>query len=252
MYILSKAIYFLINPIIWVFAIFLVAFFRKKEQRKWLRIGIVLFLFFSLAPIFQVFARMWEVPMTDMRTIEKEYDIGIVLGGFSRDNLKPYDRLHFTTSSTRLTTAMELYQSGVIKKIMVTGGSFAVPEGQLPEGERCRIFLEKLGIPKEDIIIESESLNTRENAILSKKIIDNQFKDSSCLLITSAWHMRRANACFKKANFHCDTFSTDTFNGRLNRAVYYYIFPNGATLSSWQILTKEWFGFVMYKVMGYV
>lgn len=153
MYILSKSIYFLINPIVWITALLALALLRKKNQRKYLKWGFFMFLFFSLAPIFETFAYIWEVPLTDMRTMEKEYDIGIVLGGFSKGSVKPFDRLHFTSSATRVTTAIELYQAGKIKKILVTGGSFSVQKGQLAEGERTRLFLEKTGIPPEDIIM---------------------------------------------------------------------------------------------------
>ncbi|MGB0862379.1 MAG: YdcF family protein [Saprospiraceae bacterium] len=195
---------------------------------------------------------MWEVPLTDIQTMEKEYDIGIVLGGFSKDNIKPFDRLHFTASATRVTTAVELYQAGKIKKILITGGSIFLKEGELPEGKRTQLFLEKMGIPPEDIIIESESLNTRENATLTKKIIDEGYPNSSCLLITSAFHMKRAKKCFEKVDLNCDTFSTAPFSARLNRQVYYYCFPNGSVLEGWQILIKEWVGYVMYKMVGYI
>jgi uncharacterized SAM-binding protein YcdF (DUF218 family) len=252
MYILSKSIYFLINPIVWVTALLALALFRKKNQRKYLKWGFFMFLFFSLAPIFQIFAWMWEVPLTDMRTMEKEYDIGIVLGGFSRGDVKPFDRLHFTSSATRVTTAIELYEAGKIKKILVTGGSFSVQEGQLAEGERTRLFLEKIGIPPEDIIIENKSLNTRENATLTKKLIDAEYSGSTCLLITSAFHMRRSKKCFEKVDLDCDTFSTSPFSTRINKAIYYYPFPNGSVLESWQMLMKEWVGYVMYKMVGYI
>lgn len=253
MFILSKAIYFLINPTTWITVAFVLALFKKRHRLKFLRIGLILFFFFSFIPIFQVFAYLWEVPLTDMDKIEQKYDVGIVLGGFSKGNVKPFDRLHFTSASTRLTTAIELYQRGIIKKILITGGSFVKPEGQLAEAERVQVFLRKMNIPEEDILIEGESLNTRENALFSKKIINKNIPNANqLLLITSAWHMRRSNACFKKAGLKCDIFSTDPFKGRLDTALYYYFFPSASALKGWQLLTKEWFGFVMYKIVGYI
>lgn len=252
MFILSKAIYFLINPITWITIAFLIALFKKSQRLKFLRIGLILFFFFSFIPIFQVFASLWEVPLTDMDKMEKKYDVGIVLGGFSKGNVQPFDRLHFTSASTRLTTAIELYQRGIIKKIFVSGGSFVKPEGQLAEAERVQVFLRKMNIPDEDIIIEGESLNTRENALFTKKTIEETIPNAKSLLITSAWHMRRSKACFKKAGLDCDSFSTDPFKSRLDTAFYYYFFPSPSALKGWQLLTKEWFGYVMYKVIGYV
>ena len=87
MYIISKIIYFLINPITWIAILLVWALLTKSQEKrlKFLRLGLFTFLFFSFAPIFQIFAKMWEIPLTDIRTMETQYDIGIVLGGYSDD-----------------------------------------------------------------------------------------------------------------------------------------------------------------------
>jgi len=252
MFILSKAIYVFINPITWITIAFLIALFRKKERLRYLRIGVILFFFFSFIPIFQAFAYFWEVPLTDMDKMEKRYDVGIVLGGFSKGSVKPFDRLHFTSASTRLTTAIELYQRGIIKKILISGGSFVKPDGQLSEAERVLVFLKKMKIPDSDIITEAQSLNTRENASFSKKVLAEKIPNAKALLITSSWHMRRSQACFVKAGLKCDSFSTDPLKSRLDTALYYYFFPSPSALKAWQLLAKEWFGFAMYKIVGYI
>lgn len=253
MYIISKAIYFLINPLTWITVIFVWALLAKtsKKRRKLLRIGVFVFLFFSLAPIFQLFTWMYEVPLTDIRTIKKTYDIGIVLGGYSDDSIEPIDRLHFTSSSTRLTTTIELYKRGIIKKILLTGGTFG-ENGQLTEADKAYQFLLTLDIPKTDLIIERGSLNTQQNAAFSKKIIDKDYPNTQNLLITSAWHMPRASRCFKKAGLSVETFSTDPFQGKIITSIYYYFFPNATVLEGWRVLTKEWVGYMMYKVLGYI
>lgn len=236
----------------WIAILLTLALLLKKRRTRLLRIGLFTFYFFSLIPIFQLLAGWWEVPMTDIRTIDQKYDVGIVLGGFSKGNIKPYDRLHFTATSTRITTAIELYKQGIINKILITGGSFVVKEGQLPEADRTKLFLIKMGVPTADIIIEGESLNTHENAIFTKKILDQQSPEGSFLLITSAFHMRRAKACFQKAGVNVTTFSTDPFAGRLDTALYYYFFPSATALRGWQFVIKEWFGYVSYKILGYL
>ena len=255
MYIISKVIYFLINPITWIAVLLTWALLTKSQDKrlKFLRLGLFTFLFFSLAPIFQIFASMWEVPLTDIRTMETQYDIGIVLGGYSDDGIRPNDRLHFNTSGTRLTTTVELYKKGIIKKILLTGGTFSLKDSVQSEAEKVYHFLQTLSIPDSSIIVERSSLNTHENATFTKKIIDEKYKAASLLLITSAWHMRRSRACFKKAGFeNIETFSTDPFKGRIITSWNYYFFPNTTVLEAWRILIKEWVGFTVYKLMGYV
>lgn len=253
MYILSKTIYFLINPLTWIAAILIWALLTKMPEKrlKLLRIGIFTFLFFSLAPIFQLFNWLHEVPLTDIRTIKKKYDIGIVLGGYVDRGVRPQDRMHFTSSNTRLMTSIELYHKGIIKKLLLSGGAFGATKEQ-SEAYKVYHFLLTLGIPKEHIIVEYASLNTRENADFSKKLIDKDYSNASLLLITSAWHMRRAKGCFKKVGLTVDTFSTDPFDGKILTAPYYYFFPNASILEAWRVLTKEWFGLLFYKILGYI
>ena len=253
MYIISKAVYFILNPLTWIFGIFVWALLSKRPQKrlKRLRLGIFTLLFFSLAPIFQLFAWLYEVPLTNIETIKKQYDIGIVLGGYSDDSIKPNDRLHFNAASTRLTTTIELYKRGIIKKILLTGGTFRAIDKQT-EADKAYQFLLTLGIPKEDLVIERGSLNTRENALFTKKLVEKDFPNTSTLLITSAWHMPRARGCFKKVGLKTDTFSTDPFSGKILTSIYYYFFPNATVLEAWRMLTKEWFGFLTYKLLGYI
>ena len=48
------------------------------------------------------------------------------------------------------------------------------------------------------------------------------------------------------------SFSTDPFEGRLLTSFSYYLLPNPTVLEGWRSLIKEWVGFAMSKVMGYI
>ena len=109
----------------------------------------------------------------------------------------------------------------------------------------------KYGIPEKDIIIESESNNTRENAIFSKIILDKQLPAGKFLLITSAFHMRRAIGCFSKAGVQTDYYSTDRYSGMRSFEIDNLLIPNAASMMHWQMLIHEMIGFVVYKISGY-
>ena len=98
--------------------------------------------------------------------------------------------------------------------------------------------------------MESESRNTHENAVFSTQIIKERFNNPSCLLVTSASHMRRARACFAKTGLKVDVFSTD-FNTPRRKAGNLIVFNLGG-LIKWTILFKEWAGCTAYWVMGYI
>ena len=135
---------------------------------------------------------------------------------------------------------------------MLTGGSgFILFGADQSEAIIARKYLLRLGIPDADIILESESKNTHENATLTKKILDNQYPNAKCLLITSAWHMRRSMGCFTKEGIEYTPFSVDHI-GEQNRLVPASLFiPNSETIYRWELLIKEVVGSIAYKLRGY-
>ena len=66
------------------------------------------------------------------------------------------------------------------------------------EAPVLKLYLEKIGIPGYDILLESKSRNTHENAVNMKSMLDQSFPGGKFLLISSGWHLRRATACFIK------------------------------------------------------
>ena len=72
-------------------------------------------------------------------------------------------------------------------------------------------YLADLGMPLEDVILETRANNTWENATFTLELIGNSMKTESTLLITSATHMRRSLWTFHAAGLNPDTYITDTF-----------------------------------------
>ncbi len=75
--------------------------------------------------------------------------------------------------------AIEAYQKGLVKKIIVTGGisPTGTPNpswvhGKTPEAEVIVECLLAAGIPKENIFYENRSTNTLENVLFAKEIFD--------------------------------------------------------------------------------
>ena len=107
-----------------------------------------------------------------------------------------------------------------------------------------------MGVSKKDILIETNSRNTRENAMFSAKIIKEQFPNETPILITSAFHMRRSIGCFKKAEIGVIPLPVDFFTKHVRTDIRDFI-PNGGSFSLWSLLTHECLGLVVYKLLGY-
>ncbi|MFZ4543061.1 MAG: YdcF family protein [Saprospiraceae bacterium] len=253
-FILSKLFFFLTKPLNWILIGISYASITKNEwqRKKAISRTLILFLFFTNPFIFNIISYYWESPMISMNTLE-QYDIAIVLGGFTRTGLhRVDDRYTASAANPRITTAIELYKLGKVKKILISSGDGAVfriiPE---PEADEVKAYLLRIGIPEQDIIIENASKNTRENAIFTKRILNERYPKAQCLLITSAYHMRRSIACFNKVNLTCTAFPADNKSERITNEPRTWLSPDPEYLLFWQLLIKEWIGFSVYKIVGY-
>ena len=209
-------------------------------------------LLFTNSFLFLEFCRMWEVPGKKVEQVGK-YDVGIVLTGMAEYN-NDLNELSIRRGADRIWQALTLYHRKKIHKILITGDNGYVSERGLHEAEQFKKTLVMWGIPEQDIITEERSRNTHENAAETKKLLQRSYPHlKKRLLITSGTHMKRALACFEKEEFPCDPFSTDLYTGP-KRNYYWdqYIIPNVSVMSDWERLTKEWFGYLTYDMVGYI
>src|ERR1035437_1149984 len=194
-FILSKLLAFIITPLMWILTLLFFAFFSKDEKRKkkCLRWTLGLILFFSNGFIFDECARLWEIPATNYQNL-KTYDYGILLGGMSVND-EDLNRVQFFRGVDRLIQAVDLYKRGIIKKIIFTSGSGRISHPETKEALLVKPYILEMGVAEEDLIIESESNNTRENALFTKKIIDEKKLQGRFFFITFAFPMSIPFAC---------------------------------------------------------
>ena len=249
-FILSKLLGYFIKPFNLILIFLLVSFLIKnKEWKKRIRwISLALFLVFSNGIIFNECLLLWEKPAISISELDDDYELAVVLGGTTDVDREPNDRLFFHKGADRVTLAVNLYHSGKVKKILFTGGNARLFEDPNRDNSPIIDFYVMCGVAPEDIIIESSSRNTRENAFFVKDLVEMNAKNGKVILITSAFHMRRAEGCFRKAGINVTGFSTDFYSAlpKVRFGVDGFI-PSSGVLSSWNFLIKEWIGYEFYK-----
>lgn len=221
---------------------------QLKWKKIFLYLSIIFLLFFSNNYLFTKIGSKWEIAAKPASSITGHYKYAVVLGGMGSTN-KETGKLYVGQSIDRILQAIIVYKQGKTDKILITGGSGSVFGQNRREAPVIKNFCIQMGVPPEDIIVEADSKNTRENATFSKKYID--IENDKILLITSAIHMRRSIACFKKVGYTFDYLATDP----LTKAVLYpddYFLPKTEAMDAWTSLIKEVVGFVTYKVVGYI
>lgn len=255
-FVISKILSYLLSPLFWILALMILSFFIKnrKKSRRILLVTIVLFYLLSNHFIVDEFMRVWEEPMTEYKDLAKEYDVGVVLGGYLVTIDKKYDRLIFKKNTDRILQAVDLYNNKKIKKILISGGPGNIIYHDMYEAPLLKRFLMSLGIPDTSILVDSTSNNTYENAVNSKKIINENFPENiKALLITSSLHMRRAAGCFRKQNIDFDKFPTDKYIGENRRYNVEQLFiPDLDSFIYWRMFIHEFTGYYIYKMMGYI
>ncbi len=240
------------NPMVWVVALLLFSLFTRKKKlaRKSFLVGIISLLFFSNSLIYNEIIRLWEVDATTNTELKQTYDYGIVLSGMTHFN-DDLNRMNYLRSSDRIWQAVRLYEEGYIDKLLITGGLASLFSRDTVESVLLANYLYKIGIPKEDVLVEKLAKNTFENAVFTAKMLDT-IPYHNLLLITSASHMPRSNACFKKAGLSCDLFPTDHYTKARSYDASQIIVPSAEALNNWVALLHEWFGMLSYKIAGYI
>src|SRR5262249_31225188 len=142
---------------------------------------------------------------------------------------------------------LELYRQGGRCPILVTGGAPAdYPE--LGCAEVMRNFLIDLGVTSSDVLLESQARTTYENALESGKILQER-RLHKIIVVTSALHLGRAVACFRKQGSEalpcaCQFRATPTDSSR------YGFLPSAAALQDSQRVFHEWLGLAWYWLKG--
>ena len=247
-FIFSKILSFAVDPFFWIIILLLLALFAKKKYRRprYLATALILVIIFSSSPIYNMVFDSWKIKH---ETTHKKYDVGILLGGMI--SLSSTDvNIQFNKHNARLLNTIELFHTGVIKNIIISGASGSL-SSDMKEADILKSFLIRIGVPREKIIVENQSKNTHENAIYTELTCQELEMDKySFLLITSDYHMRRSLSCFKKTGLNITPFvkESDEFHFDLE----YLIVPQTNVLFKWKVLFHEIVGYFMYKLMGYV
>jgi uncharacterized SAM-binding protein YcdF (DUF218 family) len=82
--------------------------------------------------------------------------------------------------------------------VIVSGGVTSSDEGARPEAEAMRAAILQLGVPDDHVVIETESKNTRDEAMLLARMLADRPRQP-IVLVTSPTHMGRSLVVFRAA-----------------------------------------------------
>jgi uncharacterized SAM-binding protein YcdF (DUF218 family) len=252
-FVLSKTLAYLIMPFVIICGLLISSAIVKRQilKKRLFITGLSLLLFCSNDFVTNEAMLVWEIPITPFNKMTKDYDWAILLTGITKFEEGFHDRIFFNRGADRVTHTVQLYKLGKVKKILVSGGSGRLSDIDRKEADDVAEALLLMGVLNDDIVKETKSRNTHESALEVKKILENKTIPGNCLLVTSAYHMRRSAACFAKVGWKMDCFSVDFVSHQRKFTPDALFIPKAEALVNWQILVREWVGMISYKIVGY-
>ncbi|TAJ14398.1 YdcF family protein [Marinilabiliaceae bacterium JC017] len=252
-FLLSKVLGVMVSPFLWICILLLCRlFFRSSKWRNvLLLIAVLLFVIFSNPLLFRWTINSWEAAPESMEEVTKKADYVVVLGGMSTYYAEA-ERVRFFQSADRLFQAIDLYQNGGVENIIISGGTSKILHKEKPEAIFLKDYLMKIGVAADAIVIDSLSRNTHENAVCTRQLFDENGWKRKIVLVTSAFHMPRASRCFIKEGFEVVCYNTDFLRSSSPISFCESFIPSVSTLSTWELLIKEWIGLFVYALKGYV
>ncbi len=226
---------------------------RPKLKSRLTLAGLILLLINTNSAITNTIFKWWEIPAEPLSSFNSANPmVGIVLTGVADLDKTPRDRVYLSAGASRVTHAIQLYKRGILKKIVISGGSGDPYQQEIKEANELIKVFTMCQVPEKDLIIEPNSRNTFESAAAVAGILNSQLPDSQYLLITSAFHMRRSLGVFKKAGIPVQPFSTDFRTSDPPLTWKQILIPSPGALKRMHILCKELLGIFAYKIAGYL
>lgn len=237
----------ILSPLPFIIILFLVGISNMRDRKYrsgfllWI-VGAVIYLFsceFFADPIILNLEKKY--PVASQETIEKSEIYILLCGGIITDTLE--GNVPQKNAIGRIMKTAQLYHESP-KKIYISGGSPL--QNKESESSVYKRELVLLGIPEQDIIIETGSNNTMENSRYIKWIMNKEGIKSG-LVITSAIHIPRSMEVFKDENLEFYPAPCDFIAHQIKQNNFAYI-PQFKVLKDLYSAFWEYIGMVYYKI----
>ena len=209
-YFLKFGASWLLPPGIFIVALFALAWYawkRRGERRIAALLFALTFVFYLLCTSVVAERTLGWLEQAYLPPAEPAGDVIIMLGGGAMPDSPDVGGVGALCASpaNRLLTAVRLQRKlGV--PILLSGGQ--VYEDTGAEAKIARRILIDLGVPESKILVETRSINTTQNARYSAEILRAQGLTQP-ILVTSAFHMKRAVLNFKKQGIDVVPYPAD-------------------------------------------
>ncbi len=216
---------------------------RKSLGKIFITLGAILLLLASygfLADQLVVSLENRYLPLLDVQNIKTSKDIKwiVVLGGGSLpDSRLPLSSQLGPSSLIRLLEGVRLHHQLPGSRLILSGGAVFQ---DVPESETLAKTALLMGVSDNDVMKENKSLDTADQAkFISRSVGHNRF-----ILVTSAIHMPRSIALFRKFGMDPIPAPTDYIIVKQSRFHPGMFFPDSGSLGKMEAAIHEYLGLI--------
>lgn len=221
-------------------------FWQRNDDRRAKKILLFSLLWISLLS-YSPFSALLLLPLestyskVELTNIPPKY-IHVLGSGHTSNPHIPLSSEIGLVSLARLNEGVSLYKAHGNMKMIFSGYGGKDPVSNARKNSQMAITL---GVNPKDIILLEKPQDTQEEALAAKKIIGDQ----PLILVTSASHMVRASALFRKEGIEVIAAPTD-FQAKGNDTLWQ--FPSADGLGRSEAAFHEYLGLGWGRVKGYL
>ena len=244
---LHKILPLLVSPLfISIFFIFLALVLKK---RVYIFVSLILIILFSNPLISRSLTKYLESPYkhVDSSTFGPHDYIVVLSGGVIKKSRSMDKNKYEWGDPDRFFNGLDLFKKKKAKKIIFTRGKLPWNNSDLSEGDYLKKVAMNMGIDESNILLTEKVENTYDEA---KEISNMISKNSSIILVTSAFHMKRAEYLFKGHGFKVFSFPVD-FRSSSNDITFIDFLPSANALSGSSLAIRELQGRLYYYLRSF-
>jgi uncharacterized SAM-binding protein YcdF (DUF218 family) len=144
----------------------------------------------------------------------------------------------------RFFAGVELAATEHAQKLVFTGGRLPWELSPETEGYQLKKHAQRLNVPENKIIVTSEVQNTEQEAAAVKELLK---ESNNIILVTSAFHMKRAKHLFENAGLNVFPYPVD-FRATSNALTPMDFLPDAGALGQTDTAIHEIAGIIFYKL----
>ncbi len=246
LFVLKKGIESWLLPLPLVILIFCIGllflfFALHKTGMCCIIIALLLLIAFSTRPLPALLLNHLESPFQPLSQVPHDVDIMVVLGGGNQLNsLYPANMRLSNSSLARIVEAVRLLKkTSRPVKLIVSGG---LGPSHYSDDKIFRETAIDLGINANEIYLEGGSSDTYQEVQALKLLIGQK----PFVLVTSAFHMKRAMLLFKAAGMKAIPAPTQYLTPTEEQNQFSWYAPSGANLTRSAVAIHEYLGMLWY------